>query len=579
MIQRLAALFRRATPAAVVLDVPPATPAPQPTVPGWYWLQHPMVWERASELISGRPETDAYGRMAVFLDENDIPRPLARCVVLGCGSGNLERDLTQRGMVGRVDGYDGSDDAIAGARRLAAEHGHTTLKYHVGDLALEGTVDAVFTHGAIQRVEGLEALFARVHRALTPDGLFHLNEFVGPSRFQWTDLQLELINGFLATLPGRLTQTPRGPKAPMERPTVAHMVATNPTQAARSAEMRDVLAQQFDIVEERPFGGTLLHMGLDGIAQNFDPAEPEDRSHLQRFFDLEDRMIRSGAIGSDFTVLTARPRGHGRRLPRIVGGPAAFGAQPTRQLRCPPAFAMPGVDLTVSEADTMLADDTHYLAVGQSALALVERALGDKEPRSILDLPCGFGRVTRALRARFPHAAITVSDLDRPGVDFSARQFDARGAYSVRDFRTLDLDERFDLIWVGSLMTHLPAETTKQLFHALARHLAAGGTALITLQGPSIIPRLRETGYGLPKGAAERVIAEFEQTGFGYGDYAGGEEALYGVSLTNDNYGISLTDRPWMEAALEACGLRLDAYEIRGWDDHHDVVTARLAGA
>lgn len=597
-MSRLAEMFRRraATPSdATAGDSGPPAPQAKPVTPGWYWTQHPMVRDRVNVLVSGNRHTDAYGHLAVFLGDSGRPGPLGRCASLGCGSGGLERDLVRRGMVGEIEGYDPSEGAVAEARRLAANLGYGNIRYQAADLAglalPEREFDAVFTHSSLQAVEALEGVVAAVRRALKPGGLFHLNEFVGPSRFQWADAQVRLINAFLDTLPDRLLQTPAGRKPPVERPTVEHMLAAHPTQAVRSSEIREVLTQHFDILEERPFGGTLLHMGLGDIAQNFDAENPEDVAHLQRFFDLEDQALTEGTLGSDFTLLTATPAPAARPSGERRGAsakPVRFGASPTRQLRLPPGFTCPGLNLpnlnlpnlnlTVSKADTMLGEsDGHYLSVGRSALAAIDRALGGAEPRTILDLPCGFGRVTRALRARFPHAAITVSDLDRPGVDFSAREFDARAAYSVRDFRDLDLGEAYDLIWVGSLMTHLPAAQTKHLLSALRRHLSPSGAALVTLQGPSIIPRLRETGYGLPPGAAEAVIKEYERTGFGYCDYQGGKD-LYGVSLTNTNYGISLTDKFWLGAVLEECGLQLRAYEAQAWDHHQDVAVVRLLG-
>ena len=583
---RFAALLRRQTrpatnvPAEEPRKPDPAAPQPAPDVAGWYWTQHPAVRDRINVLISGHRILDAYGHLASFLDDINVARPLRICATLGCRSGGLERDLVNRRLVVAIEGYDLSEAAVAEARCLAAEQGLDSIQYHIADLHAqnlpEGRFDAVFTHSSIDRVDGLEQVFASVRRALKPGGVFHLHEFVGPSRFQWTDIQLELINGFLNTLPERLRRTPHGSKAPVHRPPLEQMIAENPTMAARSSEIRSVLAEEFDIVEDRPFGGTLLHMGLGDIAQNFDPASPEDMAHLQRFFELEDLMVANGTVGSDFAVLTARPRQAG--TPRgPARSPAPFGMAPTRQLRPPPGPLRPGLDLTVSKTDTMMSNDPHYLSVGESALAIIERALGGMEPASILDLPCGFGRVTRVLRARFPQASITVSDLDRPGVDFSAYRFGARGVYSVQDFRELDLGETYDLIWVGSLMTHLPAETTKHLLAMLARSLTPRGLAFITLQGPSIIPRLREIGYGLPRASAEKVIEEFERTGFGYCDYVGGED-VYGVSLTNDHYGISLTDQPWVQAALAECGLQMHAYEVRAWDDHHDVAIARRAG-
>ena len=553
---------------------------------GWYWMQHPMVRNRINLLISGNRQTDAYDRLAGFLGDRGQPFLLGRCASLGCGSGGLERDLVRRGMVGDIEGYDPSEEAVSEARRLAADLGCGNIHYHTVDLASldlpEAQFDAIFTHSSLHAVEALEGVVATVRRALKPSGVFHLNEFVGPSRFQWIDAQVRLINAFLDTLPDRLLQTPGGRKPPVQRPTVDHMLAAHPTQAVRSSEIREVLTRHFEIIEERPVGGTLLHMGLSDIAQNFDEENPEDVAHLERFFDLEDHVLTGGTLGSDFTVITAVPapafRGNGGGL----GAPARPGFSPTRQLLPPPGLACPSLNLaslnlTVSKADTMLSgNDGHYLAVGLSALAAVERALDGTEPRNILDLPCGFGRVTRALRARFSHAAITVSDLDVAGVDFSAREFNARAAYSVRDFRELNLDESYDLIWVGSLMTHLPAAQTKHLLAALGRHLSPGGIALVTLHGPGIIPRLRETGYGLPPGGAEAVIEEYGRSGFGYCDYQGGRD-LYGVSLTNDNYGISLADESWIGAALEEGGLRMCAYEVQGWDGHHDIAAARLA--
>ena len=550
---------------------------------GWYWAQHPMVLERINVLISGNRYIDAYGRLGEFLKDNGRAGILGCCATVGSGKGGVERDLVRRNMVGEIKGYDSSVDATAESGRLAAEQGYDNVSYRLSGprhIGLPPTrFDAIFSHDFLQHVDALEDLFMEVRGALKSDGLFHVNEFVGPSRFQWIDLQIQIINDYLASLPDRLLATPLGRKLPISRPTIAHMHDAHPTRAIRSGEIRELLSTYFDILEERPYGGTLLHMGLADIAQNFDVGRPEDVAHLERFFDIEDQVLANGTLPSDFTVITAaRPAvcdSNTTTGQRAVSKPVLFGMSPTRQLRPPPEFANIRLDLTVSKADTMLLDnDAHYLSVGQSALSAIQRAIGDAEPRTILDLPCGFGRVTRALRARFPHAWMTVSDLDRPGVDFSARTFDARAAYSVRDFRDLELGEKYDLIWVGSLITHLPAVQTRFLLSALGRHLSPNGVALVSLHGPNILPRLRQTGYGLPPGSAEKVIAEYERTGYGYGDYEGGAD-LYGVSLTNDNYGISVSSESWMEATLQDLGLKLDNYEVQTWDNHHDVAVIR----
>lgn len=276
---------------------------------GWYWMAHPMVRERVNTLISGNRWLDAYGRLGVWLEERGEALPLGRSLSLGCGFGGLERDLARRGMIREMDAYDLADGAIAEARRLAEEAGYGWIRYHVADLESqdfgEGLYDAVFAHSSVHHVERIEELFATVRRTLRPGGIFHLNEYVGPTRFQWTDTQLQLINGYLDSIPDHLRKTPNGRKPPVSRPTIEQMLAMDPTEAVRSAEIRGALFQYFSIAEELPYGGALLHMGLSEIAQNFDTADPDDVAHLRRLFDLEDAMMANGTIGSDFTAITA----------------------------------------------------------------------------------------------------------------------------------------------------------------------------------------------------------------------------------------------------------------------------------
>ncbi|MGK7866102.1 methyltransferase domain-containing protein [Falsiroseomonas sp. E2-1-a20] len=292
-----------------VNEVWSVSPEAKAEAAGWYWMAHPMVRERINILVSGRPTVDGYARLAELLRERGETIPIKRALSLGCGFGSLERDLASRGMIAAMDAYDLADGAIREARRLAEEAGCGWIRYHVADLETrdlgEASHDVVFAHSSVHHVERLDELFATVRRALRPGGLFHLNEYVGPNRFQWTDDQLRLINGYLDSLPDHLRQTPAGRKYPVVRPSIEHMLAMDPTEAVRSADIREVLGRHFTIIEERPYGGTLLHMGLAEIAQNFDVNNAEDVAHLRRFFDLEDEMMANGTIGSDFTILTA----------------------------------------------------------------------------------------------------------------------------------------------------------------------------------------------------------------------------------------------------------------------------------
>src|SRR6516225_708731 len=103
-------------------------------------------------------------------------------------------------------------------------------------------------------------------------------------------------------------------------------------------------------------------------------------------------------------------------------------------------------------------DREAYLSVGRSALrcinvSLMVAGIEAETIRTILDLPCGHGRVLRHLREAFPAANITASDLRRDAVDYCAKTFGARPLYSDEDVARIALaPNSFDLIWVGSLL-------------------------------------------------------------------------------------------------------------------------------
>jgi SAM-dependent methyltransferase len=210
-------------------------------------------------------------------------------------------------------------------------------------------------------------------------------------------------------------------------------------------------------------------------------------------------------------------------------------------------------------------DTAHYLLVGLSAIECVEAALGAagaRPPQRILDLPSGHGRVLRFLAKRYPAAVITACDIDEDGVDFCRQTFGARGACSTPDLDHLFLDDEYDLIWCGSLVTHLDAERIAALLRFFARHLTPDGVVVVTAHGEFVARRLPTTefDYGLDRTAITQMTAEYARTGFAYADYA-----------NTPGYGVSISTPAWIRGAARAAGLREVYFAPRGWDAHQDV--------
>jgi methylase of polypeptide subunit release factors len=80
-----------------------------------------------------------------------------------------------------------------------------------------------------------------------------------------------------------------------------------------------------------------------------------------------------------------------------------------------------------------------YLAVGLSAVRCVDNTLKisrTKAVRTILDLPCGHGRVLRFLKVAFPEARVVACDIDATAVSFCKRTFSVEAILSTKRSRS-----------------------------------------------------------------------------------------------------------------------------------------------
>jgi SAM-dependent methyltransferase len=273
------------------------------------WLDWELIEvEHVRPQVSGDPRVYYLDH---FFDAHLPDLPVERALSLGCGGGNLERGLIERGTARKIDAYDSSPESVRLARDLAASAGvGDRIRYEVADVNRielpEATYDFVVAKMALHHFEGLEHVYGQVRRALKPGGLFMFNEFVGPSRFQWTDLQLELMNHILEVMPASCRR--QAPVPLIERPTVREMLSKDPTESVRSSEILPLLQREFEIVEIRPYGGTLLHILLSHMMPTFDLENDDQVAFLRLLFLFERTLVGQGVLASDFAYVVARPR-------------------------------------------------------------------------------------------------------------------------------------------------------------------------------------------------------------------------------------------------------------------------------
>lgn len=106
----------------------------------------------------------------------------------------------------------------------------------------------------------------------------------------------------------------------------------------------------------------------------------------------------------------------------------------------------------------------------------------------ILDFASGYGRVTRFIVHDIPPERVWVSDIYAGGVEFQRRRFGVHGIVSTADPADFRCDERFDVILVSSLFSHLPAETFLAWLRRLWSLLAPGGMMVFSVHDEAMLP-------------------------------------------------------------------------------------------
>ena len=200
-----------------------------------------------------------------------------------------------------------------------------------------------------------------------------------------------------------------------------------------------------------------------------------------------------------------------------------------------------------------------YAEAGHTALRFVQLAMlaagRTDPPERILDFACGGGRVLRVLKAAFPDAALTASDLRWPGVEFCKEVMGATGVVNGDDPAEIELDGPFDLIWSGSLLSHIGPDRWIGFVKLWDSLLAPGGIAVFTAYGRTIADELRDGSNSLnlePQDIAQ-VLRDYDEHGVGF--------------HTTEHDGDCLVARSWVCDQLdrEVPGLDLLLYTEHGW--------------
>lgn len=263
-----------------------------------YWGSQPLVRRAINRRVTGDPNRWPMEWFAA----RHVPSPLALGLSVGCGTGLLERDALEKGVCERLEGVDFSPEAIAEARRGAEEAGLARrLDYRVEDINAirlpRGRYDIVFFHGSLHHIRNVEPVLEEVRGALKPGGLLYLDEYMGPSRSEWTDGLWGFARSAFDALPEELKNRPElAIPLPMD----------DPSESVRSSAILPATRRLFEILEDRPYGGNVLWFVFPCL--DMARLREDETEALSRLIALEDHLLEKGWVESYFRVVVARAR-------------------------------------------------------------------------------------------------------------------------------------------------------------------------------------------------------------------------------------------------------------------------------
>jgi MoaA/NifB/PqqE/SkfB family radical SAM enzyme/SAM-dependent methyltransferase len=233
----------------------------------------------------------------------------------------------------------------------------------------------------------------------------------------------------------------------------------------------------------------------------------------------------------------------------------AGAARAARAARTPlqTAEALQRVNRTVSSRDVLFGgfeavQPGAYFTSGATQVAEIDALLlehghpGLAGSRAVADFACHYGRLTRALRAALPHAAVYACDIDRDAVQFCAAELGALpivlGGWRP-DEELLPGD--LDAVLCVSLLTHTPFAHWRRALRAWARMLRPGGVAAFTFLSDHhldawLAGQMETYGsYSRQQRAAAARSAREEGFGFAALTSGYGGEPFYGVAFCSSD--------------------------------------------
>lgn len=266
------------------------------------WWIIPQVRKRWNKLISGNENIiyEDYMMENYLSKENNI-----RLLSIGSGSCSHELALAKYSNFEEIVCVDLAQNRLDEAKNIAKERQLTNLTFNCKDILSnqleKNSFDIVFFHQSLHHFKNIEKFISsKIYDCLTPSGKLIINEYVGPTRNQYSKKQIKSINKALKIIPKKYRKRFKTNlvKNTFYGSGILRMILADPSEGIDSANIMPSIKAHFKTIVEKPYGGNLLMGVFKDISHHFIKLNVEKRKILDALFEFEDNYLESNR--SDF---------------------------------------------------------------------------------------------------------------------------------------------------------------------------------------------------------------------------------------------------------------------------------------
>lgn len=248
------------------------------------WWHHPRILAHINRTICGKPLAGFTDGMIERIKNHPAFNGGGKAISIGCGNGAKEMSLIEHRAAQSFDLYDISEERTRQGKKLAMEKRIADrvrfLKYSpMNNDVSEGCYDLVYWDNSLHHMQDVHVAVLWSKKVLKMGGIFAMNDFVAPTRCQWTKFNLDIVAALRAILPPRLMENRKNPgtayPVTVDRPSLDWLMKNDPSEAADSGSILDAVRKYFPDASITLTGGCVYHLCLNDILANFEDSRDD----------------------------------------------------------------------------------------------------------------------------------------------------------------------------------------------------------------------------------------------------------------------------------------------------------------